>query len=218
MHVVCALYHSEKNPEDYVSHYYKKVVYLCAYRFFLQPVKGMEMWPDTKLGTIEPPTMTKKRGRPKTTRRKDTDEPRDSGKKSGVGRLIPFVVRRSITSSVVLINLWRQIRPQKDKLTTSSRKGTQESDVGTASRQSARDVREELTTVAQRPDNSTQSTTDKVREQRDEHVDWRSFRPQAMTWRGHLAISSRQLQEEQDVRRLQQTQRVDDNTKLLMPT
>ncbi|XP_049389222.1 uncharacterized protein LOC125853550 [Solanum stenotomum] len=75
-HAVCALYHIGQEPEDYVEHWYKKDTFLRAYKYFLQPISNMIMWPDTNNPPVEPPEVKPMPGRPGRCRRKDKDEPR----------------------------------------------------------------------------------------------------------------------------------------------
>nr|XP_025884588.1 uncharacterized protein LOC101247704 [Solanum lycopersicum] len=75
-HAVCALYHSGQEPEDYVEHWYKKDTFLSAYKYFLQLISNMVMWPDTNNPPVEPPEVKPMPGRPGRCRRKDKDEPR----------------------------------------------------------------------------------------------------------------------------------------------
>ena len=54
-HVVCALFHKQLNPEDYIAKWYRKETYLKAYNFFLELVRGIKLWPDSQNPTIQPP-------------------------------------------------------------------------------------------------------------------------------------------------------------------
>ncbi|KAH0764063.1 hypothetical protein KY290_020136 [Solanum tuberosum] len=75
-HAVRALYHIGQEPEDYVEHWYKKDTFLRVYKYFLQPISNMIMWPDTNNPLVEPPEVKPMPGRPGRCRRKDKDEPR----------------------------------------------------------------------------------------------------------------------------------------------
>ncbi|XP_050204899.1 uncharacterized protein LOC126677837 [Mercurialis annua] len=59
---------------DYVDGWYKKEKYQEAYRFSLQPINGINMWPNVEGFDILPPPYKKLPGRPKKNRRKDPDE------------------------------------------------------------------------------------------------------------------------------------------------
>lgn len=73
-HAVAAIYHESEDPEKYISHWYKKEMYLKAYKYIIQCVAGHEHWPNTGKERIEPPAFKKMPGRPKINRKKDKDE------------------------------------------------------------------------------------------------------------------------------------------------
>ncbi|KAG5576123.1 hypothetical protein H5410_056257 [Solanum commersonii] len=75
-HAVCALYHIGQEPEDYVEYWYRKDTFLSAYKYFLQPISNIVMWPDTNNSPVEPPEVKPMPRRPGRCRRKDKDEPR----------------------------------------------------------------------------------------------------------------------------------------------
>ena len=89
-HGICALYHSQKVLENYIDHWYSKEKYLASYHFSLQPVKGRNMWPKTKIPPLLPPEVKRISGRPKVCRRKDPEEPKKMGKLSRRGAIMTY--------------------------------------------------------------------------------------------------------------------------------
>ncbi|XP_075101643.1 uncharacterized protein LOC142177079 [Nicotiana tabacum] len=85
-HTVCAFYDIEMDPEDYVSHWYRKETFLKAYQHFIQPISNMKMWPDSSNPCIEPPKPKPMPGRPKRCKRKAKDKPRKKYGGPGLGR------------------------------------------------------------------------------------------------------------------------------------
>nr|XP_016496882.1 PREDICTED: uncharacterized protein LOC107815764 [Nicotiana tabacum] len=75
-HTLCALYDREIDPDDYVSHWYRKETFLKTYQHFIQPIPNMKMWQESTNPCIEPPESKPMPGRPKRCRRKAKDEPR----------------------------------------------------------------------------------------------------------------------------------------------
>lgn len=75
-HAICAFYHLNKQPQDYVEHWYRRDTFLKAYNYFIQPIPNMKMWPESTNPPIEPPAPKPMSGRPKKCRRKAKNEPR----------------------------------------------------------------------------------------------------------------------------------------------
>ncbi|XP_070008222.1 uncharacterized protein [Nicotiana sylvestris] len=46
-HAICAMFFKRFEPDDYVTHWYKKETYLKAFSCYIQPITNMEMWPST---------------------------------------------------------------------------------------------------------------------------------------------------------------------------
>ena len=74
-HAISCIYLNKQRPEDYVSRYYSKEVYLLAYNSMIHPVPGEHDWVQTGMDAIAPPFYRKQTGRPKKLRRKGADEP-----------------------------------------------------------------------------------------------------------------------------------------------
>ncbi|OIT35395.1 hypothetical protein A4A49_03157, partial [Nicotiana attenuata] len=74
-HAICAIYHQEEEPYNYVDHWYRKETFLKAYQYFLEPIPNMKMWPDTNNMVIEPPAPKPMPARPQKKRRKAKNEP-----------------------------------------------------------------------------------------------------------------------------------------------
>ncbi|XP_075074779.1 uncharacterized protein LOC142162336 [Nicotiana tabacum] len=69
-----------------VEHWYKRDTFLKAYKYFIQPMTNMKMWPETNNPKIEPPKPKPISGRPQRNRRKGKDEPKKKyGKLSKCG-------------------------------------------------------------------------------------------------------------------------------------
>ncbi|XP_070026675.1 uncharacterized protein LOC142182319 [Nicotiana tabacum] len=75
-HVVCALFHIGEDRKDYVEHWYRKDTYLNAYKYFIQPIPNMKMWPESNNPPVELFEVKPMPDRPKRCRRKEKDEPR----------------------------------------------------------------------------------------------------------------------------------------------
>ncbi|OIT21567.1 hypothetical protein A4A49_35776 [Nicotiana attenuata] len=57
-----------------IAHWYSNETYMKTYSYFLQPVLGMNMWPESKNPPVIPPTVKKMPGRPNKVRRKEPGE------------------------------------------------------------------------------------------------------------------------------------------------
>ncbi|KAF7823239.1 uncharacterized protein G2W53_021383 [Senna tora] len=73
-HAISALGWRHLSPEDYVHTSLTKDTYEKVYAPYIQPVNGQSMWPHDNSDEIQPPSIKKKRGRPKKLRRKDSTE------------------------------------------------------------------------------------------------------------------------------------------------
>ncbi|XVE50629.1 hypothetical protein DITRI_Ditri01bG0178800 [Diplodiscus trichospermus] len=67
-HAICALYHSKKNPNSYISKFYHKSSYLAVYEFPLLPVPGKKFMKIEEFQSIEPPPLVAMPSRPKKKR------------------------------------------------------------------------------------------------------------------------------------------------------
>jgi hypothetical protein len=80
---VAAIVKCHQQPEDYVHDFFKKPMYLEAYKNVIYPVPGEDEWPRTASPDIGPPVFREKPGRKQTMRRKDQFEvpaPKDSSR------------------------------------------------------------------------------------------------------------------------------------------
>lgn len=87
-HAISAIYHRNLIPEDFVSHWYHKETFVKSYMFYIQPVRGIKLWPESTNPQMVPAENVKKPGRPKVARRRDKDEPKKFGKRSLKGMLM----------------------------------------------------------------------------------------------------------------------------------
>jgi len=90
-HAISAIWHGGGNPEDYLSHYFGKEMYLKAYAPIIYPVPSEEQWVRTNQPKVEPPKSRATIGRPKKVRNRGADETsnpysiRKGGKKNQCG-------------------------------------------------------------------------------------------------------------------------------------
>ncbi|XP_070045532.1 uncharacterized protein [Nicotiana tomentosiformis] len=75
-HAACAYRYINEKLEERVEKWYRKDYFLMAYKYVIQPIPNMNMWPATSNIKIEPPTPKVMPGRPKSYRRKFKDEPK----------------------------------------------------------------------------------------------------------------------------------------------
>ena len=54
-HVVAAIYQARMHPEDFVSHFFKKPMYLTSYRPIFYPIEGEHGWTKKNTPDIMPP-------------------------------------------------------------------------------------------------------------------------------------------------------------------
>ena len=79
-HAICTIYDRQEQPEDYVSFWYSKEMYLRSYSYMMTPIAGENFWPLSHEAPISPPPLKKMPGRPKTLRRKEEHE-KESGQR-----------------------------------------------------------------------------------------------------------------------------------------
>lgn len=75
-HTLCAKYHDDKEPEDYMKSWYRKDTYLNSYNFSIQPMRGKKLWPPTKNEPLKPPEEKKMLNRPKRNRKRARMNPK----------------------------------------------------------------------------------------------------------------------------------------------
>ncbi|XP_075080261.1 uncharacterized protein LOC142165787 [Nicotiana tabacum] len=75
-HALCSYYHLEQDPEQHVKFWYRKEIFLKAYKYYLQPMPNMKMWPESNNPVIESPEPNSMSGRPKICKRKVKYEPK----------------------------------------------------------------------------------------------------------------------------------------------
>ncbi|KAF7807161.1 Methyl-CpG-binding domain protein 4 [Senna tora] len=89
-HAIAALGWRNLKPEDYVHSNSTKETYEKIYESYIQPVNGQNLWQHNTSEEIQPPPIKKKRGRPKTQRKKDASEKEKTAKTIKLKkRLIP---------------------------------------------------------------------------------------------------------------------------------
>ncbi|KAE8789186.1 MATE efflux family protein 3, chloroplastic [Hordeum vulgare] len=91
-HAIAAMSKVHMHPEDFVHEFFRKPLYIEAYKYIVYPVPGPELWPDTQTQDIEPPLFKEKSGTKQTTRRKGQFEvpaPKDT---SRMGKLHATIV------------------------------------------------------------------------------------------------------------------------------
>ncbi|KAG8373643.1 hypothetical protein BUALT_Bualt11G0045600 [Buddleja alternifolia] len=73
-HAIAACNYHRLEAEDFVDDYLKKDTYLRVYRHMINPVPGMHEFEESSLGSIYPPHVKIRAGRPKTKRIKDAND------------------------------------------------------------------------------------------------------------------------------------------------
>ncbi|GJY16203.1 multidrug resistance-associated protein 5 [Tanacetum coccineum] len=85
VHGIAAIYFLHKDPENYVSQWYNKEVFVSAYNHFIQPMNGMDQWPSTTYQKPLPPIKIRMPGRPPHKRKRDAMED-DGGNRTRISR------------------------------------------------------------------------------------------------------------------------------------
>ena len=80
-HSVAAIYRKNLEPTDFVHEYYMKKTYQQSYQFIINPMSGQDLWTESGLAPIIPPSYHKQPGRPKKVRRREADELSNSSQK-----------------------------------------------------------------------------------------------------------------------------------------
>ena len=73
-HGVAAIYFLHKEPDDFVSDWYKKGLYEAAYSTYIESMNGMDQWPKTTYQKPLPPIKRRMPGRPPHKRKIDASE------------------------------------------------------------------------------------------------------------------------------------------------
>ncbi|GJX63051.1 hypothetical protein Tco_0295951 [Tanacetum coccineum] len=89
-HGFAAIYFLHKNPDAYVSDWYKTPTFGAVYNHFIIPLTGMLQWPTTNYQKPLPPIARRMPERPPTKRKRDASEGNDRNRNrlSRVGRII----------------------------------------------------------------------------------------------------------------------------------
>jgi hypothetical protein len=87
-HVISSLWLGGGNPEDYLSPYFRKEMYLKAYTPIIYPVPSEEQWVRIDQPQIEPPKSRATIGRPKKVRNRGQEETSN-----------PYTVRRGVNKN-----------------------------------------------------------------------------------------------------------------------
>ncbi|XP_045813103.1 uncharacterized protein LOC123907059 [Trifolium pratense] len=73
-HAIACIWHNKKEPEDFVSSYYRKSTFMATYSHIILPTNGPQLWRISKTMAINPPVVRRAIGRPKKNRNKANDE------------------------------------------------------------------------------------------------------------------------------------------------
>lgn len=65
VHAISAIYYGNGNPYDFVHACYMKKTYRKTYSGYLQPMEGSNMWPESRIQPVFPPSERRMPGRPK---------------------------------------------------------------------------------------------------------------------------------------------------------
>ncbi|GJT96911.1 hypothetical protein Tco_1092429 [Tanacetum coccineum] len=84
-HGCAAIYFLHKDPEDYISDWYGKHMFVSAYSTYIEGMNGMDQWPTTEYTKPLPPVVKKMPGRPPHKRKRDAGE-KDDGNRTRLGR------------------------------------------------------------------------------------------------------------------------------------
>ena len=79
-HAVCAIFDRHEQPEDYVSEWYSKEIYLNSYNFTMSTLNGKKFWPKSTEPPTKPPSFKKMPGRLKVNRKKEEHEIGSNGR------------------------------------------------------------------------------------------------------------------------------------------
>ncbi|CAK8531208.1 unnamed protein product [Lathyrus sativus] len=74
-HAIACIWYNKKEPEDYVSSFYRKSIVLATYSHIIMPTNGPQLWHVNVANPISPPVMRRSIGRPKKNRNKANGEP-----------------------------------------------------------------------------------------------------------------------------------------------
>ncbi|GJZ53679.1 bifunctional aspartokinase/homoserine dehydrogenase I [Tanacetum coccineum] len=83
-HGIAAIYFLHKDPENYVSDWYNKDVFVNAYNHYIEGMNGMDQWPTTDYQKPLPPVVRRMPGRPPHKRKRDAME--DDGNRTRISR------------------------------------------------------------------------------------------------------------------------------------
>ncbi|XP_058784134.1 uncharacterized protein LOC131658902 [Vicia villosa] len=75
-HAISCIWFAKKEPEEFVSSFYRKSIVFATYSHIVMPTNGFQLWPVNVSHPINPPFMRRFIGRPKKNRNKENDEPR----------------------------------------------------------------------------------------------------------------------------------------------
>ncbi|CAK8533097.1 unnamed protein product [Lathyrus sativus] len=75
-HAIACIWYNKKDPEEYVSSFYKKSIVLATYSHIIMPTNGPQLWSVNVANPISPPVMQRSIDRPKKNCNKANDEPR----------------------------------------------------------------------------------------------------------------------------------------------
>nr|GEU76548.1 hypothetical protein [Tanacetum cinerariifolium] len=89
-HGCAAIYFLHKDPDKYVSDWYRKSMFVYVYQHFIHPLDGMDQWAPTEYQNPLPHVTKRMAGKRRTKRRKDDSEGNDKNRTrvSRVGRVI----------------------------------------------------------------------------------------------------------------------------------
>ena len=80
-HAIRAIISANKDPADYVAHWFTVPTYKEAYGIPILPIPDQQQWPTLECPALEPPTLKRSIGRPPRNRRREEGEQR-KGKRS----------------------------------------------------------------------------------------------------------------------------------------
>ncbi|CAK8565913.1 unnamed protein product [Lathyrus sativus] len=75
-HDIACIWYNKKEPEEYVSSFYRKSIVLATYSHIIMPTNGPQLWSVNVANPISPPVMRRSISRPKKNRNKANDESR----------------------------------------------------------------------------------------------------------------------------------------------